>query len=77
MAIHIYDSITAATAKTARDAILEDLDNLTDGHVQEVLRLATAYTELNYVIQKYEDLEVSAKPKLEPTKDLSFEEMLG
>lgn len=70
MAKYIFEKITEDTVRTAREKLLDKLQEITSGNAQEALDLAAAYAELDSILKANE--EQHEKPK-----DLTFEKMLG
>lgn len=48
----IYASITIETLTGARDRVLDDLNNLTDGNAEKAIKYVTEFLELDKILEE-------------------------
>ena len=56
----IYASITYETLTGARDRVLDDLNQLTDGNADKAIKYVNEFMELDKILREYENKQPKA-----------------
>lgn len=57
---NIYASITYATLTGARDRVLDDLNQLTDGNAERAIKYVNEFLELDKILSEHESKQPKA-----------------